>query len=153
MRSAGILRPLPIDDLGSEKVRLTKAHIDWQVFLNSVGQCIFMPYDFVHIRDLVQGVTGWNSSLMELMQAGERALAMSRVVNYRQGFTAADDVPPWRFSTVFQSGGAKGVQVPADEIAQAIDLYYEMRGWDKETGAPTKGRLHELGIGWVAELL
>jgi aldehyde:ferredoxin oxidoreductase len=153
MRSIGILRPLPIEDLGSEKVRLIKAHIDWQTFLNSVGQCMFMPYDFVQIRDLVQGVTGWNSSMMELMQAGERALAMSRVVNYRQGITASDDVAPWRFSTKFESGGAKGVHVPADEVASAIDLYYQMRGWDKETGAPTAGRLHELGIGWVADLL
>ena len=31
--------------------------------------------------------------------------------------------------------------------------HYEMRGWDKETGAPTAGKLHELGIGWVAKLL
>ncbi|MBU0705388.1 MAG: hypothetical protein KKC18_16180 [Chloroflexi bacterium] len=28
-----------------------------------------------------------------------------------------------------------------------------MRRWDKETGAPTAGKLYELGIGWVAELL
>jgi aldehyde:ferredoxin oxidoreductase len=67
--------------------------------------------------------------------------------------TAKDDVFPWRFATRFESGGAKGVKVPAEEMEAAIDLYYEMRGWDKETGAPTAGKLHELGIGWVADLL
>ena len=153
MRSLGILQPLPIDDLSAKKVRLTKYHIDWQVFLNSVGQCMFMPYDFVQIRDIVQGVTGWNSSLFELMNVGERALAMARVFNYREGITAKDDVALWRFSTRFESGGAKGVMVPAEEIAAAIDLYYQMCGWDKETGAPTAGKLLELGIGWVADLL
>ena len=43
--------------------------------------------------------------------------------------------------------------MPTEDIAKALDLYYEMCGWDKETGAPTAGKLHELGIGWVAELL
>ena len=153
VRSLGILQPLPISDLSSDKVRLTKYHIDWQVFLNSVGQCMFMPFDFVQIRDMVQGITGWNSSVFELLNVGERALAMARVFNYLQGITGKDDVPPWRFSTKFEKGPAEGVEVPADQIARAIDLYFEMRGWDKETGAPTAGRLHELGIGWVADLL
>jgi aldehyde:ferredoxin oxidoreductase len=153
IRSLGILRPLPISDLSTDKVRLTKYHIDWQVFLNSVGQCMFMPYNYEQIRDMVQGITGWNSSIFELLNVGERALAMARVFNYRQGIAGKDDVPPWRFSTKFESGPAEGVEVPEDQIAAAIDMYYDMRGWDKETGAPTAGRLHELGIGWVADLL
>lgn len=52
-----------------------------------------------------------------------------------------------------ESGPNEGVKVPTEDIAKALDLYYEMCGWDKETGAPTAGKLHELGIGWVAELL
>ena len=40
-----------------------------------------------------------------------------------------------------------------EDAARALDLYYEMRGWDKKTGVPTAGKLHELGIGWVAKLL
>ncbi|MBS1252123.1 MAG: putative oxidoreductase YdhV [Anaerolineales bacterium] len=153
MRSLGFLDPLPADDLGPEKVRLAKYHIDWKVLYNCMGLCMFMPYDKGQIRDLVQGVTGWNSSVFELMKVGERALAMARAFNYREGFTAEDDVPPWRFSTPFKSGPAEGVQVPADDIDRALDLYYAMCGWDKETGAPTAGRLYELGVGWVAELL
>ena len=153
MRSLGILEPVPANDLSSDKVRLAKHHIDWQVFGNCVGICMFMPYDREQMRDVVQGVTGWNSSVFELMKVGERALAMARAYNYREGFTAEDDVAHWRFSTAFESGPTKGVKVPAEDIATALDLYYEMRGWDKKTGAPTSGKLHELGIGWVAELL
>jgi len=52
-----------------------------------------------------------------------------------------------------ESGPLKGVKIPADEIKKALRLYYEVRGWDGETGAPTAGKLHELGISWVAELL
>ncbi|MEE9617754.1 MAG: aldehyde ferredoxin oxidoreductase family protein [Anaerolineae bacterium] len=153
VRSLGILEPMPFDYLGPEKVRLAKYHIDWQVFWNCLGLCMFMPYSREQMRDVVQGVTGWNSSIFELMKAGERALALARAFNYREGFTAQDDVAHWRFSTPFESGPKQGTKVPAEDIAQALDLYYEMRGWDKETGAPTTGKLHELGIGWVAELL
>jgi aldehyde:ferredoxin oxidoreductase len=153
IRSLGILEPLPIDYLGPEKVRLAKYHIDWQVFWNCMGLCMFMPYTREQMCDIVRGVTGWNSSLFELMKVGERAMAMARAFNYREGFTARDDVAHWRFSTPFDSGPAEGVQVPAEDIAMALEMYYEMRGWDKETGAPTAAKLHELGIGWVADLI
>jgi aldehyde:ferredoxin oxidoreductase len=115
--------------------------------------CLFPPYSYEQLRDIVQGVTGWNCSAFELMKVGERAMAMARAFNYREGFTAKDDVAPWRFSTPFESGGAKGVQVAAEDVAKALDLYYEMRGWDKETGAPTAAKLHELGVSWVADLI
>jgi len=154
VQSLGILEPLPRDYLGPEKVRLAKYHIDWQVFWNCLGLCFFMNYDDKErMRDIIQDVTGWNSSVFELMKVGERALAMARAFNYREGFTAEDDVAHWRFSTPLKSGPNEGAKVPAEDMAQALDLYYEMRGWDKETGAPTAGKLHELGIGWVAGLL
>jgi len=38
-------------------------------------------------------------------------------------------------------------------LAKALELYYEMNGLDKETGAPVEGKLVELGIGWAAALL
>ena len=153
VRRLGVLETLETDYLGPEKVRLAKYVIDWKVFWNCVGLCMFMPYGRERIRDLVQAVTGWNSSLFELMKVGERAMAMSRAFNYREGFTAKDDEPHWRFSTPFESGPLQGVEIPADEIAKAIELYYAISGWDKETGAPTAGKLHELGISWVADLL
>ncbi len=153
MRSLGVLEPIPADYLGPEKVRLAKYHIDWQVLYNCLGLCMFMPYGKEQIREIVQGVTGWNSSVFELIKVGERALAMARAFNYREGLRAKDDVAPWRFSTPFESGPAEGVAVPAEDVAKALALYYEMNGWDKETGAPTTGKLHELGIGWVADLL
>jgi len=153
VQSLGVLEPMPADYLGPEKVRLARYHIDWQVFFNCLGLCMFMPYSREQMRDIVQGVTGWNSSLFELMKVGERALAMARAFNYREGFTSQDDVAHWRFSTPFESGPKEGVKVPAEDVARALDLYYEMRGWDKETGAPTAAKLYELGVGWAAELL
>ncbi len=153
MRRLGILDPLPAKSLGPEKVRLAKYHIDWQVLYNCLGVCMFMPYSKERMLEIVQGVTGWNSSLVELLKTGERALAMARAFNYREGLRAADDVPVWRFSTPFESGPIVGVKVPAEDMTRALKLYYEMNGWDQETGAPVEGKLVELGIGWVAEVI
>ncbi len=153
LKPLGILQPLPPNDLGPDKVRMAKYVIDWQVFHNCVGICIFIPYPPALMRDIVEGVTGWQSSIFELMKVGERALAMARAFNAREGFTAADDVPPWRFSTPFEDGPVAGVAVPEEALRDALALYYDMRGWDRESGAPTAAKLHELGIGWVAETL
>ena len=153
MRSLGILHPIPANSLGPDKVRLVKYHIDWQVLHNCLGLCVFMPYSKEQVRDLVRGVTGWNTTVFELMKVGERALAMARAFNYREGFTARDDIAHWRFSTPFESGPAEGAHIPEGEMQRALQLYYGMRCWDMETGAPTAAKLHELGLSWMAELL
>ena len=155
MRTLGVLNTLPADYLGPEKVRLAEHRITWRLFYNCVMLCTMYRdwYNPAQVRDLVQGVTGWNSTAFELLKVGERALAMARAFNYREGFTAKDDVAHWRFSTPFESGPTEGVRVPEEEIQAAIKLYYGMRGWDPETGAPTAAKLHELGLSWLAELL
>jgi aldehyde:ferredoxin oxidoreductase len=149
----GILEPVPAKYLGPEKVRLAVYETDWAMLENCLGLCMFINYSKEQLRDTIQGITGWNSSIFELMKVGERAMAMARAFNYRQGLTAQDDVMHWRFSTPLKSGPNEGAKVPAEDMVRALDLYYEMRGWGKETGAPTAGKLHELGVGWVAELL
>ena len=153
MRSLGVLDPLPADYLGAEKVRLFKYHVDSQTLKNCLCVCLFLPYDQQQIRDLTQAVTGWNTTVFELMKAGERAMAMARAFNYREGLRAKDDVAHWRFSTAFESGPKVGVKVPAKDINEAIDLLYGMNGWDRETGAPTAAKLHELGLHWLAQSL
>ena len=38
-----------------------------------------------------------------------------------------------------------------EKFEQMKDEYYEIRGWDKETGIPTREKLVELGLEDVAE--
>jgi aldehyde:ferredoxin oxidoreductase len=155
MRSFGVLEPLPADDLGPQKVRLYQYRMSWRLLYNCLVMCMMTRDNFSpdHIRDLVQGVTGWNTTVFELMKVSERAMAMARAFNARQGLTAQDDVAHWRFSTPFDDGPAKGARVPEEDIERAIALYYRMNDWDSRTGAPTAARLHELGLGWLANLL
>ena len=37
------------------------------------------------------------------------------------------------------------------KFTKLMDTYYDMRGWDKNTGWPTAARLRELGLADVAE--
>jgi aldehyde:ferredoxin oxidoreductase len=76
---------------------------------------------------------------------------MARAFNVRQGFTPADDRLPPRVAERLGSGSGEPVDPGAVEAA--LPLYYEMMGWDPVTGVPRKAKLHELDIGWVAELL
>jgi len=86
------------------------------------------------------------------MKLGERTVNMQRAFNSREGFSAEDDVLPEKISQPLKGGESDGISVPADQIERAKLFYYQMCGWNRE-GIPSRVKLEELGIGWVAELL
>ena len=43
--------------------------------------------------------------------------------------------------------------MPRDEFEQALTVLYGLKGWDAETGDPTRERLEALSLGWAADLL
>jgi aldehyde:ferredoxin oxidoreductase len=100
----------------------------------------------------VRAVTGWDTSAWELWKGAERLLTLARAFNVRHGFTPADDRLPPRMAEPL---GVDGPGAPIDPAAieAALPLYYEMMGWDPATGVPRPARLHELDIGWLADLL
>jgi aldehyde:ferredoxin oxidoreductase len=152
MSALGILEPLPIDDLSPAKMRLLVNYSRWMHFLNSAVCCYFVVIygriGFERMVRLVRAVTGWNTSLFDLMGIGERAMTMARLFNLREGFTAKDDAIPARFFTP-QPDGPLRVAVDAKAFAQAKEDYYAIAGWP--SGVPSRGKLLELGIGWAAD--
>jgi aldehyde:ferredoxin oxidoreductase len=48
-------------------------------------------------------------------------------------------------------GKFQGEVLDREKFEQMKDEYYELRGWDKETGIPTRAKLEELGLGDVAD--
>ena len=150
MKALGIFEPVPPQELSSNKVKLLINGSLWQHVLNSLVFCQFIPFGPDKMVQLVNGITGWNTDYWELMKVGERCITMSRAYNNREGMTKADDWLPKRFLTAFDSGPLEGVAVKEDELAEARDTYYAMVGWDNE-GKPTRAKLQELGIEWVAD--
>ncbi len=149
-RALGIYEPLPGQELSPAKVRLLIYGSHWQHVLNCLVFCQFVTLLPNQMDGLVRGITGWNTTLWELMKVGERCVAMARAFNIREGQTRNDDYLPGRFFTPFNSGPLEGVGIDDGELKKAIDTYYAMVGWDKD-GVPTLAKLQELGIEWVAE--
>jgi len=125
----------------------------WGVFKNCATMCVMPWYEDEKLRDIVDGVTGWGMSVEELEKVGARALDMARVFNAREGMTAKDDVSAPRFHEGFTFGPREGQHLVREELEGHKQKHYERMGWDPESGAPTREKLEELGIGWVADLL
>ena len=111
-----------------------------------------MPIDT--LVQCVSAVTGWEASLFELMQSGERGTMIARAFNSREGFTIKDDRLPERLFDPKPDGAHAGEHIFAeDDFNKAVRLYYDMIGCDPDSGRPRRGKLLELGLDWVDELL
>ncbi len=128
---------------GVEKVENIARHQDWRTMWNSLVLCYFANIAPESVLELVNHVTGFDYNLEELLEIGERSWNLKRVVNHRLGLTGADDRLPGQFLKPFHEGGSAGHVPPFDEMLTA---YYEIRGWDPETGKPTPERLQKLGL-------
>ncbi|MHB8926408.1 MAG: aldehyde ferredoxin oxidoreductase family protein [Bacillota bacterium] len=143
--------------LDEEKVRF--AH-DTQCFysmLDTLCLCQFVwgpawqlygPDDVV---ELCQAGLGWETSLVELMRAGERRINLMRAFNAREGFTREDDKLPARIFAGLPEGPAKGARIDREQFDHALDLYYGIAGWDRKTGNPTPEKLKALSLGWMSD--
>jgi aldehyde:ferredoxin oxidoreductase len=147
----GLIEPLDPLVLDNKKVRaFFETQKVWS-FYNAVGMCDFVgtPLNGLELDPLVSyinAVTGWNMSLYELMKVGERNNTLARVFNDREGFTPADDVLPDRMHEGIGNGALKGHSVDREQFLAARRTYYEMAGWDPQTGRPTATKLAELGV-------
>jgi aldehyde:ferredoxin oxidoreductase len=99
---------------------------------------------------LIKAATGWDFSVEEFMQVGERRLNLMRAFNAREGFDRKDDMLPVKFANPLQgTGPSAGVAIDFQELEHYKDTYYQLAGWDGATGNPTKAKLAGLGLDWV----
>ncbi|MCE5281357.1 MAG: aldehyde ferredoxin oxidoreductase family protein [Deltaproteobacteria bacterium] len=118
--------------------------------INHLGLCKFVPWSDAQVLEAVALVTGWPVTARELTEVVDRGVALARIFNLREGFSAKDDALPKRFHSSPIAGPLKGLD--PERFAAAQQGYYRAMGWD-EIGVPTAARLEALGIGWAAENL
>lgn len=142
---------------GKSKAQLVKIGQDLWSLYDCMTVCKFTPYPAgISIKTLlgiVHSITGWDVTPMELMTVGERAFNLCRAFNVREGVTRKDDALPERMTEPLQEGLLKGESISKETLNKMLDYYYEMRGWDVATGIPTRKKLEELGLGYVADEL
>ena len=159
MGMLGLENPQPVLDLGEEKVRYA-LRTQWVYsLLDSLALChfvfgpawqVFGPQEML---DVVRAVTGWEVSFEELLQVGERRVNMMQAINIREGVGLQDPPLPPRFFEPLPDGPSQGLAVDQEQLLEAIDTYYQMAGWERKSGSPTRSKLEELDLGWIADLL
>jgi len=144
----------------SERIALmVKWYEDLSFVRDSLGVCLFAVNTKSVIGDtycaeLISAYLGLNFSSTDVMEAGERILNLFKAYNVREGLTRADDTLPSRlFHEPLQNGTPEGPVLSRDYMNGLLDAYYELRGWDKKTGVPTREKLEELGLESVANEL
>jgi aldehyde:ferredoxin oxidoreductase len=96
-------------------------------------------------RQLSAGL-GETVTAEELDRAGERIWNLLRLLNNREGFTAADDSLPKKILTQALRGGPhEGRTLGAHELEAMKSLYYAARGWDADA-VPRPATLAALGL-------
>jgi aldehyde:ferredoxin oxidoreductase len=103
---------------------------------------------------LMEAVTGLSFTPEEVLKVGERVNNLAKAFNVQEGFTRADDTLPERLMTEpLKAGGSKGQVISREDLDTMLDEYYSLRGWDVKTGMPTREKLTDLGLAYVAEAL
>jgi aldehyde:ferredoxin oxidoreductase len=140
------MAPLERHDMGEDKLNLIYYETNWHHFLDCAVMCYFHPYGYEHMAEALSGTTGMEYSIHDVLAVGERANTLSRIFNYREGFTKADDKVPSRFLRAFQDGPIAGEALSPELFDHLLHRYYQLMGWDRDTGYPTPERLGTLGL-------
>lgn len=153
LSALGITEPVRPLDTDADKVRFFHlGQLAWGIN-NLLSICNFcsVPIHAMTFHNLVESVraiTGWDTSLYEILRASERSMVMSRMFNVREGLGPKDDRVISRWHEPLPEGPLAGTKIDEHEFREAVDLYYEVSGWDPQ-GRPEHAKLVDLDLTWV----
>jgi aldehyde:ferredoxin oxidoreductase len=156
LNTLGQFSALDLRDLSDEKVGFAWTSQKFYSALDTLGLCQFVwgpswqLYGPAETVELVNAGTGWDATMEELLQIGERRIGLMRAFNAREGIGKnADTLPKKLFQPLGGTGPSAGVALTVEEFERARESYYRLAGCDPQTGYPTRAKLAELGLDWV----
>ncbi|MDD3845592.1 MAG: aldehyde ferredoxin oxidoreductase N-terminal domain-containing protein [Syntrophorhabdaceae bacterium] len=125
--------------------------VDWMEMLHNIDDaccvcagmssfCLKPPYHIHNYPKIISAATGLDLDEAALKKIVNRSRNLHRALNNRLGLRRGDEKPPedhWKR------------RYPEIE-ENLLSTYYTFKGWNQE-GIPTKERLHELDLDYVAE--
>ncbi len=149
---------MPARELSQRKARNYSILENWTSAGKVTGICFFgpAPRSFIQLDELagaIHAATGWDVSIQEILRIGERATNMARAFNVREGFSRKEDTLPDRLFMPLENGVLQGVAISKLDFERTMTELYTLKGWNPETGAPTRERLLKLDLEWVADLI
>jgi len=125
--------------------------VDWMEMLHNIDDaccvcagmssfCLKPPWHIHNYPKIISAASGLDVDEAGLKKIVNRSRNLHRAFNNRRGMTRADEKPPvdhWkkRFPEIEEN---------------LLSTYYTFKGWN-QNGIPTKERLHELDLDYVAE--
>ncbi len=138
------------------KAMVVKDGEEFCAVIDSIGICkfgtMFPPALYwAELAEALHYATGLELDADKLKEIGERINTLQRCYNALHGLTRADDRQPDRLlEEPSPSKRAKGHVIYLDKM---LDEYYALRGWDPQTGWPTRETLERLDLDFAAERL
>jgi len=133
------------------KVKMAYDTANWSAIGDSMIICRFCERVYGRVLtqthvDLINLTVGWDMTLEELTEIGQRIYALERCFNCREGVRRKDDTLPYRFMhEEIPSGNSKGFRAKPEELQAMLDEYYGLRGWYSD-GVPKRETLDGLGL-------
>ena len=119
---------------------------DLGVVTNSLVLCLFMvdggDWSLTDVTEMLNAITGWGFTPLELLEAGERGFTVQRMLNNRDGYDARTDTLPKKMFTAARKGFRAGKEIP---FAALMEDYYRLRRWNDD-GTPSAATLKRLGL-------
>ena len=119
-------------------------------YVLSAAYSEFTPDEFARFYS---AATGMELSGENLLKVSERVYNLEQSFNVKVGrFSRKDDVLPDRlFEEKLDGGSAQGKSLTRTQIEKLLDDYYEARGWDRVTTAPSRQTLEGLDLKKIAD--
>ena len=118
--------------------------------------CFTGGYHLEDFASFLSAATGVDFTPEETEKAAERQMLLERAFNAREEIRRRDDYP-WAFRWQREHGEPhprrRGIKFPItmEDYDKVLDEYYRLHGCDSETGIPTRERLVEFGLDYVAD--
>jgi aldehyde:ferredoxin oxidoreductase len=156
LAALGLTTPQPPGSMTDEKIRYAWRTECFYSAMDTYSLCqfVFGPswelYGPIETAEILSAGTGWDVTVEEILEVGERRLNMMRAFNARHGFTRKDDTLPKKFFKPLQgTGPTAGVAWKEEELERVKDVYYRLAGWDGATGNPSPQKLEAMKLGWL----
>ncbi len=155
LQQLGLTNPTPPRSLGKEKMRFAVITQNYDSLMDSLCYCQFVIGTFgglfepLEVPEIVNSITGWDTTLNELLAVGERRVNLMRAFNARDGYSREKDRLPKRMFEPLRGGPTDGFKLSPEDFETAKSHYYMQRGWDSKTGNPAHQKLSELGLEWA----
>jgi len=125
--------------------------VDWMEMLHNIDDavcicagmssfCLKPPYHIHNYPKLISAATGMDLDEAGLKKIVNRSRNLHRAFNNRRGMTRADEKPP-------EDHWKRRFPELEEEI---LSTYYRFKGWNMD-GVPTRAKLEELDLGYVAD--